>query len=272
MNSDAPLDAIQHAAAEQFSKQSHRYGKGHILENVSDVRAALAEIETLDPQTHLLSGRGLPVLDVAAGAGHTGLLLAELGHTVTLADISDAMLERCREHAAARGLSVVTQQTCAEHLPFPDASFSLLTCRVAAHHFSDVDGFLRETNRVLKPGGWFLLIDGSIDDDRPVAEAWLHRIEKLRDPSHGRFLSPREWRTRCSAAGLQVESAHLHPLKQPDLEWYFETANTPAANRAEVLDLVEHAPPEARDVFHLQRENGKIVWYWPRLTLLARKP
>ena len=146
-----------------------------------------------------------------------------------------------------------------------------MTCRVAAHHFSDVNGFLHETDRVLKPGGWFLLIDGSIEDHRPLADAWVHQVEKLRDPSHGRFLSIGEWRARCASAGLNVESAKFLPFKQPDLEWYFETANTPPENRATVLALVENAPQEARALFKLQRENGKIVWYWQRLTLLARK-
>ena len=36
------LDDIQRLAQEQFAKQSHRYGQGHILENVEDVRAAAA--------------------------------------------------------------------------------------------------------------------------------------------------------------------------------------------------------------------------------------
>ncbi len=49
-------------------------------------------------------------------------------------------------------------------------AFDLVTCRVAAHHFSDVAAFVRETARVLKTGGWFLLIDGSIEDSQPVAE------------------------------------------------------------------------------------------------------
>jgi hypothetical protein len=35
------MDPIQHAAQEQFQKQSHRYARGHILENTQDVAAAL---------------------------------------------------------------------------------------------------------------------------------------------------------------------------------------------------------------------------------------
>lgn len=271
MSSEPELNAVQRAAADQFSKQSHRYGKGHVLEDISDVRLALEALATLDPKANFLSGQPAPVLDVAAGAGHTGLFLAGLGHAVILADISAAMLERCAEAAKARGLSVQIQQCSAEQLPFREASFKLITCRVAAHHFSSVPKFLREINRVLVPGGWFLLIDGSIEDGQPEAEAWIHRVEKLRDPSHGRFISIGEWRGLCEDAGLEVRHAVLQPFKQPDLEWYFETAATPAQNRSAVLKLVDNAPSEARALFKLGTEDGKIVWWWQRLMLLAHK-
>jgi hypothetical protein len=55
------------------------------------------------------------------------------------------------------------------------------------------------------------------------------------------------------------------------LNWYFDTAGTTPENRARVLELVRHAPPEARSLFRLAEENGKIVWWWRRLVLAARK-
>jgi hypothetical protein len=42
--SNMELDDIQLAAQEQFARRSERYGKGHILENVEDVQAALQKI------------------------------------------------------------------------------------------------------------------------------------------------------------------------------------------------------------------------------------
>ncbi len=256
------LDEVQQAAQEQFARQSHRYGQGHILENVDDVRAAIAAL-------------GLPVpacvLDVATGAGHTGLFLASLGHDVTLADIALPMLERAAGTAAQRGLSVRTRQHAAEEFPYPGNSFDLVTCRVAPHHFSSPAKFVSETARVLKPGGWFLLIDGSVEDDQPEAEAWAHSVEKLRDPSHNRLLTPRAWAKLCEAGGLTVRTSELQPFKQPDLNWYFETAATSPENRRQVLDLVAHAPESARKLFHLGEEHGKIVWWWQRLTLTAQK-
>jgi hypothetical protein len=130
---------------------------------------------------------------------------------------------------------------------------------------------VRETARVLKPNGAFLLIDGSIEDGQPVAEEWIHAVEKFRDPSHQRFLSPGTWAQLCQAAGLRVVFSELQPFKQPDLNWYFDTAGTTPENRAKVLELVRHAPPEARSLFRLAEEDGKIVWWWRRLVLVARK-
>jgi len=36
--------------------------------------------------------------------------------------------------------------------------------------------------------------------------------------------------------------------------------------------LARHAPASARKLFRLGEEDGKIVWWWRRLTLLAQKP
>jgi len=256
------LNPIQLAAQQQFDRQSERYGKGHVLSDISDVKDALARLECLKP--------GL-ALDVATGAGHTGLYLASIGWQVILADISTAMLERASATARERGLRVDTRQHAAETLPYPDGAFDLVTCRVAAHHFSDPPAFVRETARVLKPGGAFLLIDGSIEDGQPVAEEWAHNVEKLRDPSHHRLLSPGTWTKLCQAAGLRAVFSELQPFKQPDLNWYFETANTTPENRAAVLELILKAPPEARILFRLGEEDGKIVWWWQRPVLAAVK-
>jgi ubiquinone/menaquinone biosynthesis C-methylase UbiE len=256
------LDSIQQAAQEQFAKQSHRYGRGHVLENVEDVQAALAAIPLPVRAT---------VLDVATGAGHTGLYLAGLGYDVTLADIAEPMLARAVRTAAERGLTVQTRQHPAEQFPYADNHFDLVTCRVAAHHFSSPGDFVRETARVLKPCGYFLLIDGSIEDDQPEAEAWAHAVEKLRDPSHNRLLTPGGWSRLCEASGLKALQAILHPFKQPDLNWYFETAATSPENRGKVLELIRNAPESARKLFRLGEEDGKMVWWWQRLTLIARK-
>ena len=256
------MDSIQQAAQEQFQKQSHRYGKGHILEDTQDVASALD---------------GLPIpaaaeaLDVATGAGHTAFYLARAGFRVTASDLTPAMLQRVQEGAAERGLEIQTRQHSAEALPYPDDSFQLVTCRVAPHHFSSPANFVRESARVLKPGGWFLVIDGTVPDDSPEAEAWLHQVEKLRDPSHHRLVPSREWRALCEQNGLTVQKLVIAHRKQPDIEWYFETAATSPENRVKVRSLIAAATDPIREHYRLGEEEGRIVWWWPMLSLVARK-
>jgi len=256
------LNEIQRASSEQFGRQSRHYAKGHVLENVDDIRAALK---------HIPLPAKAKVLDIATGAGHTGLFFADLGHDVMLADIAQPMLDRALEAAKQRGLKVQTRLHSAEELPYPDKSFDLVTCRVAPHHFSSPAQFVRETARVLKASGQFLLIDGTVEDDQPEVEEWVHRLEKLRDASHNRLLTPGAWRGLCANNGLRVIHSDVSAFKQPDLNWYFETAGTPPENRKQVLDLITNAPESVRRFIGLANEDGKIVWWWQRLTLVAQK-
>lgn len=256
------LDQRQQASREQFDRQSRNYGKSHILADVSDLAAALEGMNA--PAT----GRAL---DVATGGGHTAVWLAKQGWDVTASDLSPAMLERASELAASTGVSLKTSLHEAEHLPYADDSFLIVTCRVAAHHFSSPPAFVSEVARILSPDGLFLLIDGSVPDEDPEAAEWLHKVEKFRDPSHGRFLAPGEWSALCRNAGLEILRCVTTPFKQPDLTWYFETAGTTESNRTEVMKLIRSAPEQAVRAFGLAEEEGRTVWWWPRLSLVARK-
>jgi len=257
------LTESQRAAQAQFTQQSSQYGLEHpILSQVKDVEAAFAQM------TFALGDR---VLDVATGGGHCAAFFARQGAQVVVSDISDAMVGQAVELAGGQGTVLGGTVNLAERLPFADQSFAIVTCRVAAHHFASPGDFVAEAARVLRPGGWLLVIDGSIPDDEPVAEKWIHALEKWRDPSHGRFYAPQEWRHFCQAAGLEIKKLELQPLKQPDLEDYFNRANTSPENREKVRRHIERAPAEVFRVFDLKTEDGKTVWWWPRLTLLARR-
>jgi ubiquinone/menaquinone biosynthesis C-methylase UbiE len=256
------LNEMQSASAAQFNQQSDRYGKSHILADTRDVEAALRGVAV--PK----DGKAL---DVATGGGHTALWLARHGWEVTAGDIAGRMLENARKLCADGGFHIETRSFPAEDMPFADGSFDLVTVRVAPHHFSSPEKFVRESARVLKPGGHLMVIDGCVPDDDPETEAWLHRVEKLRDPSHGRFLSRQVWEDLVRRAGLRVARSELHARKQPDLEWYFETAATSPENRAAVLESVRSASAQVKTALKLADEGGKTVWWWPMLTLLAHK-
>lgn len=258
-----PLDSQQQRSAAQFDRQAANYGKQHILADTRDVAELLALIPG-DKQ-----GRAL---DVATGGGHTALALARAGYEPVLGDLAPAMLEHAKQLLAAEGFPAETAIFPAEEIPFPDDSFRLVSCRVAPHHFTDVPAFVRECHRVLQPGGHLLVIDGSVADHDPETAEWLHQVEKLRDPSHGRLLDRSTWTRIIADAGFTIRHAELQPMPMPDLEWYFQAAATPAENREQVHELIRKASPHVREAMQLQTGDGPIRWVWQRISLLARKP
>lgn len=52
----------------------------------------------------------------------------------------------------------------AEHLPFADGSFDVVTCSNSFHHYPHQEAAIREMVRVLRPGGRLMLIDGFRDN------------------------------------------------------------------------------------------------------------
>jgi ubiquinone/menaquinone biosynthesis C-methylase UbiE len=97
------------------------------------------------------------VLDLASGTGEPALTLAEVvgaDGQVTATDLVPEMLATAEEYARQHDLTNITfRQVDAEALPFPDRSFDVVTCRFGVMFFPNVGQALRETRRVLKPGG-----------------------------------------------------------------------------------------------------------------------
>ena len=113
------------------------------------------------------------VLDVATGTGLTALAVAPLVAKVPGLDVSSGMLNEARRRAAGTGITNVEfHQGSAEAVPFPDASFDAVTCRMAAHHFDSVPAFLVESARVLVPGGRLLVADTTPPDNAPEIDEW----------------------------------------------------------------------------------------------------
>jgi 2-polyprenyl-6-hydroxyphenyl methylase/3-demethylubiquinone-9 3-methyltransferase len=111
--------------------------------------------------TSVLAARGIdPAGQVAVDVGCGGGLLAEevarLGATVIGVDPSRGSLATARAHAAAAGLAIDYLGGSGERLPLADASADIVYCVDVLEHVQDLDAVLRETARVLKPGGLYL--------------------------------------------------------------------------------------------------------------------
>src|SRR5262249_3882745 len=105
-------------------------------------------------------------LDIATGAGHVALTLAPSVAHVVASDLTPQMLGVAGGLSRERGIRNISfAEMRAEALPFADATFNLVTCRIAPHHFEDVTQFIAESARVLRPGGVFGLVENISPDE-----------------------------------------------------------------------------------------------------------
>ena len=154
-------------------------------------------------------------LDVATGGGHVARVLRGAGLEVVTIDAAPGMKP-----------TVVSR---AEEIPFADASFDVVACRVAAHHFQDPAGALREMARVSR--GLVLVADNLyLGGDGEEAD-------RLHDPTHVLNYSEGEWREMFDAAGLEVEEFERED-KRIDYQGWLDRSETPEEDRARIQDLL----------------------------------
>lgn len=124
-------------------------------------------------------------------------------------DLVEDMLLSARESAREEGLdNVGFFSAVVEDLPLRAASFDLVTTRRGPHHFADIPRSLDEIRRILKPGGLLLVEDLTVPEDTRQAE-WVNTFHRLISPSHGRALSPDQWRDLLEARGFVLEHLEI---------------------------------------------------------------
>ena len=180
---------------DQFTRQAAPFANSAAMRD-EDVLRLLVEFSR--------AGADDTALDVACGPGLVVAAFAKVCRSATGIDLTPAMIEKAREHAAALGLTNVAWHVGnVLPLPFPDRAFSVVVSRFAFHHFPDPLAVLREMARVCTRPGRIVVADMAASDDPKRADA-LNRMERLRDPSHTRALSLAELRGLFAQAGLPV--------------------------------------------------------------------
>jgi SAM-dependent methyltransferase len=230
-------------AMDQTQSIQDRFGAAAAAYAVSAVHRAGPDLDAM-LAAGVATGRER-VLDVGCGAGHTALAFAERVASVVALDLTPAMLAQARRLAAERGLANVRfEQGNAAHLPFPDASFDVVTSRLAAHHVADPAAMVNEVARVLARGGIFLLSDTIAPEDS-ARDTFLNAFELLRDPSHVRDHRISEWCAMFRAAGLAPTCLGRFDIHQEFEPWVARIGTSPDAVVG-LRALCDAAPDEVR--------------------------
>ena len=107
---------------------------------------------------------GYKVLDIAGGTGDLAKAFArQAGPTgeVWLTDINESMLRVGRDRLLDAGVLTPTALCDAEHIPFPNAYFDVVTVAVGLRNMTHKDRALAEMRRVVKPGGKVMVLEFS---------------------------------------------------------------------------------------------------------------
>jgi ubiquinone/menaquinone biosynthesis C-methylase UbiE len=166
---------------------------------------------------------GVTVLDVATGGGHVARRLREAGASVVTTDVAPGMQP-----------DVIAP---ADHLPFGDASFDVVACRIAAHHFPDALAALKEMARVAR--------DRVVIEDNTFTSESAEEADRLRDPSHVRNYSVAEWRDLFEAAGLEIAD-EAAMTRDTDFADWLDRTETPEEDRERIEELLAGRIHEGR--------------------------
>ena len=176
--------------------------------------AAHREGEDLDLVVEWAEGAET-ALDVATGGGHVARRLREAAINVISLDPAPGM----QPDVVSRG----------EDLPFAPDSFDVVACRVAAHHFDDVEKAMSEMARVSRDR--VIVVDNLFLDER------AEEADRVRDPTHVRNYTEQEWRELFESAGLRIEELR-RLMKSIEVEPSLERAGTPEAEAERFRELL----------------------------------
>jgi demethylmenaquinone methyltransferase / 2-methoxy-6-polyprenyl-1,4-benzoquinol methylase len=152
---------------------------------------------------------GERALDLACGTGDIAFELADRGAHVVGLDITERMIQLARNRSRQRARFVVGDMLA---LPFPSASFDLITTGYGIRNVPDIQAALAEIHRVLRPGGRLLSLDFNRPSNPIVRAAYLVYLTLVgstlgfilhRDPDTYRYI-PESIRRYPGADGVRA--------------------------------------------------------------------
>jgi ubiquinone/menaquinone biosynthesis C-methylase UbiE len=246
MLTSSAAPTLKDSVQNQFNPAAANYATSPIHATGADL-AELVDAAQLTGHEHLL--------DAGCGTGHTALTFAPHVAQVVALDLSDSMLEQGRKLAQEKQINNIEfRRGDVEQLPFPDASFDIITTRYSAHHWPNPLTALHEFRRVLRPTGRLLIGDIVSSSDYTI-DTHFQTIELLRDPSHVRDHTVEQWLAMLDQAGFQSDVPHTWEVFIDFASW-IQRIHTPAPNAAMIRTLLAQAPSEVQSALKVQPDGS----------------
>ncbi len=234
---------------EQFGKSAASYVSSSIHKKGKDLQKLL-DLVTLHGVEE--------ILDIATGGGHTANAFAPFVKKVTAVDMTPEMLNAAEKFIRKNGhMNVEFFLADAENLPFQDESFDLVTCRIAPHHFPNVNAFINEVYRVLRSDGYFLL-DDNVSPEVDEFDQFYNTIEKWRDFSHFRALKKTEWLRMLELIGFETIEWHRFE-KNFQFESWCNRMNLSTEEKDKLSRYILSSSPKIKAKFRIIIENDQVI-------------
>ena len=136
-------------------------------------KRVVKKIQKANPET---------ILDIATGTGDLAIQMAHATQAkITGFDLSAGMLEVGRKKIAELNLEdrIEMIQGDAENMPFADNSFDCITVSFGVRNFENLSKGLDEINRVLKPGGTFIILEFSQPESFPMKQLYAFYSKQI---------------------------------------------------------------------------------------------
>ncbi|MBS4203407.1 class I SAM-dependent methyltransferase [Lederbergia citrea] len=207
------------------------------------------------------------VLDVATGGGHTANAFASFVKSVTASDLTQEMLSTAENFIKGNGhLNVVFVEADAEKLPFPDETYDIVTCRIATHHFPNIENFTKEVYRVLKNGGQFLLND-NVAPENDEYDKFYNTVEKMRDYSHYRAWKKTEWLQLLELNGFEIQELYRFE-KLFEFESWCDRMHLTDTEKATLNEFILRTSEKVKHKFRIQINDNQVISFIGEAILL----
>lgn len=191
--------------------------RDYLVEHLIAIPSFRALLRAIEARTIAALDLPRPILDLGCGDGH----FAQATFTAPL-DVGIDPSPQAIAEAARRGMHRALRVADSNAMPFADETFATVLSNSVVEHIPNIDATLRETQRVLKPGGLFIFTTPSQHFAESLFFAdffrarglkrWARSYENYfnRVSRHYRTDAPEVWIARLARFGFGVRAWHAY--------------------------------------------------------------